>query len=142
MAYAPDYGLAMLQSGVGEDAAISFSPFYLTHISMLEDRGFTTSVNVPIGKVDHALTVDFSADALDKMLSFGPDNTAQLALDWLQSDPISATLDLPEPIELDISLIFGEVQSNDDEHYVPMVVQQVLPPYGLLDQYQVGEDGK
>ena len=141
MAYAPDYGLAMLQSGFEEDATISFSPFQISHISMLSDGNFSTSVNVPIGETDHALTADFSPDTLGEILSLSSDDTVQLVFDWLKSNPVNDTLELPEPIILDITLAFGELQSNEDESYLPLIIQEVLSPYELLDQYQ-GDDDK
>ena len=141
MAYAPDYGLAMLKSGMDEASTISFSPFNLTNISMLGDGDFTTSVNVPIGEVEHALSVDFSPAMLGNILSLGPDDTAKLVLDWLKRTPAVATFELASPIAFDVLLVFGEPQSNDDEVYVPLVVQEVLPPYGLLERYE-DEGGK
>ena len=136
MTYAPDYGLAMLEMGMEDDATISFSPFYLTHISTLGDGGFTTSVNVPIGEVEHALSVDISPAMLGNILSLGPDDTAELVFAWLKNLSASDTLELPNPIEFDVSLGFGEPQGNDDETYVPLIIQSVLPPYELVAQSQ------
>ena len=133
--YAPDYGVAMLKMGMEENDTISFSPFQLTHLSPLAEGGFTTSVNVPIGEVEHALTIDISADMLGQILAYGTDETAELVLSWLKTPPLSDTLELVDPIEFDVSLGFGEPQENDDEVYVPLVVQSVLPAYGLLEQH-------
>ncbi len=122
----------MLEMGM---TTISFSPFQLTHLSPLAEGGFTTSVNVPVGEIDHALTVDISADMLGQILALGTDETVELVLNWLKTPPLSDTLELANPIEFDVSLGFGEPQENDDEVYVPLVVQSVLPAYGLLEQY-------
>lgn len=133
-AYAPDYGVAMLEMGMGDDATIRFSPFHLTHLSALAEGGFTTSVNVPIGEVEHALTVDISPDMLGQILALGTDETAEIVFSWLKTPPLSGTLELADPIEFDVSLGFGEPQENGDEVYVPLVVQSVWPVYGLLEQ--------
>ena len=137
MTYAPDYGVAMLEMGMEEDATISFSPFRLTHLSPLAEGGFTTSVNVPVGDVDHALTVDISPDMLGEILAYGTDETAEMVLNWVKTPPLSDTLELAIPIEFDVCLGFGEPQENDDEVYVPLVVQSVLPAYGLLEERAV-----
>lgn len=126
----------MLEMGMEEDATIDFSPFQLTHLSPLAEGGFTTSVNVPIGEVEHALTIDISPDMLGQILAYGTDETAEAVFDWLKTPPLKDTLELASPIEFDVSLGFGEPQENDDEVYVPLVVQRVLPAYGLLEQYQ------
>ena len=132
--YAPDYGLAMLEMGMEEDATISFSPFHLSHLSALDGGDFTTSVKAPIGEVEHALSVDLSPAMLAKMLAFAPQETVQAVLNWLQGAAVGDTLELPAPVVCDVSLAFGEPQGNDEETYVPLVVEDVLPAYGLLDR--------
>lgn len=80
--------------------------------------GKTLHGEVCIGDVEHAILVDLSLT----MLALGPQGNGP------------ARARLVAPIVCDVTLIFGEPEQNEDETYVPLLVQEVSPASALLDR--------
>ncbi len=122
----PDYGLAMLERyGIPEGVTVSFADFALPHISYIGSGSFSTLVGLDIDNVTHALSVDFSAELLGRILSFVNDGKAQEVLDWTAAGCKPTTLELDEPIHFSVVCKFGSIQDNEKERYVPLIAQEV-----------------
>ena len=68
MAFRPDYGLALLRSGVHRDFQSFFYTLHLDHITGVAPNEFTTLLTVSLDGVEHALSLDFNRDMLNDIL--------------------------------------------------------------------------
>jgi hypothetical protein len=125
MPYAPDYGLMLLNQGHDKDFLVTFSTFRLSHISAVEPGLFTTIVNIPGGDIDFAMSVDFSDEILQNIISHCPQESSDAIVNWANDLRGSATLQLPEPVIFSLVAQLGEVQTNGQESYAPFVAQSV-----------------
>jgi hypothetical protein len=127
MAFCPDYGLALFRSGVDRDFQSFFYTLHLNHISATAPYQFTTLFTVPFEGCDHALSLDFSADALDEILEFALPETASRVRAWVRNLSGPGTLDLPESITFGARATLGVDQQAEKEIYVPLIIQEVFP---------------
>jgi hypothetical protein len=126
MAFRPDYGLAPIRSGVDPDFQAFFYTLHLDHISAIGPNQFTTLLTVMLEGSEHALSLDFSADQLNRILEHAQPATVARARRWLQQLCGEATLDIPERITFGARASLGEEQQAEKERYVPLVIQEVF----------------
>lgn len=131
MAYAPDYGLWLKNQGADEGFVIDFVSFRLDHISAVEPDLFTTMANIPFGDDFHALTMDFDFEILQAIIPYCTDETADEIVEWANNlSEAGSTLQLPVSPIFAVTMKLGELQSNNEESYVPLVTQKI---YGYED---------
>jgi hypothetical protein len=126
MAFFPDYGLALLRSGVNRDFQSFFYTLHLDHISSTAPNQFTTLFTVMLEGEDHALSLDFSADDLNDILEYAQPETASRVRAWVQRLRGPDTLDIPERITFGARASLGEEQQAEKEYYVPLIIQEVF----------------
>jgi len=69
MGFAPDYGLKLKSQGVPPDFEAVFLPFELFALAVNPPENlYTTTSNVDVEGVPHALTLDFDRETFDQML--------------------------------------------------------------------------
>lgn len=126
MAFCPDYGLALLRSGVNRDFQSFFYTLHLDHISATGPNQFTTLFTVMLEGRDHALSLDFSADDLNYILEHAQSETASRVRAWVQRLRGPETLNIPERITFGARATLGEEQQAEKERYVPLIIQEVF----------------
>ena len=126
MAFRPDYGLALLRTGVNRDFQSFFYTLHLDHITAIGPNQFTTLITVMLEGSEHALSLDFSADDLNDILEHAQPATASRARTWVQQLRGVATLDIPEHITFGARAALGEEQQAEKERYVPLIIQEVF----------------
>ena len=126
MSYRPDYGLALLRSGVNRDFESYFYSLRLQNITAIAPEKFTTMLVVNLNGVDHALSLDFSSDDLGDILDFADPATVARVRSWVQGFHGVDTIELPQPIPFGARAALGEEQRAEKEIYVPLIVQEVF----------------
>jgi hypothetical protein len=131
MSFHPDYGLALLRSGVNRDFQSYFYALHLDHITAVGPNQFTTLFNVMYDGKEHALSLDFGADELNDILDFAEPATASEIRGWVQRLRGVDTLNLPKRVTFGARASLGEEQRAEKERYVPLIVQEVFPAQTL-----------
>ena len=126
MSFLPDYGLALLRTGVDRDFRSYFYTLQLDHLSTSGRDRFTTLLRISRGGVDYALSFDFSRDILNDVLESAPPACKSAVRDWLLRGVRTHTLELPELVTFGASAYLGEEQRAAKETFVPFIIDRVL----------------
>ncbi len=126
MSFAPDYGYWLMNNSAAPDVEINFANFYLDHISAVEPGSFTAAINIAVDDVPHALSIDFDTSILQDIVNLCPDEIGELIVEWVSNSPDLGTLELPEPVFFGVIAKLGQPQTNNQEMFVPLVVQKVF----------------
>ena len=59
MAFAPDYGLRLMQIGLSREVEITFYDVPLTHFEVIAPGRYCTTANTVVEGTEYALTFDF-----------------------------------------------------------------------------------
>ena len=99
----PDYGLFLAAQGVTRDVEHFFYDFRLYEISVLGEGQYTTMVNLPAEGEVYAMSLDFDAITLQKILQRSPDQVRDPVERELAADPVtSRTIELAQPIQVGV----------------------------------------
>jgi hypothetical protein len=139
MAFRPDYGLALLRSGVNRDFQSSFYALHLDHITAISANQFTTLITIMLNGAEHALSLDFTTDELNDILEHALPRTAARVRAWVQQLRSVGTLEIPERIMFGAHASFGKEQQAEKERYLPFVIQKVFAcsPHMSLDDFGI-----
>ena len=78
MGLAPDYGLKLKSQGVPPDFEAAFHPFELFALAVnLHENLYTTTSNVDVEGLPHALTLDFDRETFDQTLALLPEEVSR-----------------------------------------------------------------
>jgi hypothetical protein len=127
MTFLPDYGLALIRSGVSPDFESIFYSINIDHISVVAPGQFTTLFKMNLEGVEHALSLDFGRDKLDLILEMARPKTCAKVQAWLRGLRGVSTIQLDEIITFGATTRLGVEQQAEKEKYVPLVIQQVFP---------------
>jgi hypothetical protein len=123
----PDYGLFLASQGVTRDVEHFFYDFRLYEISVLGGGQYTTMVNLPAEGEVYAMSLDFDAITLQKILQRSPDQVRDLVRRELAADPSTPrTIELAQPIQLGVVARLGVEQIVAKEEFIPLVAQRLL----------------
>lgn len=126
MSFAPDFGMRLVRDGASRDLDIYLVPFELDHISIVDDKSFTTMANMEVDGEPHAVSLDFDLEILEAIAALCSDETAQLIWRELARNLFAGfTLELPEPVAFAVTAKLGRLQTADQEQYVPLIAQSV-----------------
>jgi hypothetical protein len=82
--------------------------------------------NVEVYGETHAISLDFGLEILGAILSLCPDEIAQfIGTDLTNNAFVGHTSELPAAITFAVTARLGELQTADQEQYVPLVAQSV-----------------
>ncbi len=122
--YAPDYGVFLRRIGAVDNMRF-VAPFCrCCFIAKIEDGRYTTITSIP-GDVDMAMSLDFSEEMLNKLLSFQPEGLAKATLQALKRQPYHFSID-PSVCQFEFGVVAhltSEVVSNAEESYIPFEVE-------------------
>jgi hypothetical protein len=125
--FAPDYGLWLKRQGKPPDFQLVLIPFGLFALGVdLPANLYTTTSDTDVDGVPHALTLDFDRETFDQTVALLPEEFRGIIEAALEKDPSQPYLfKFPTPVQIVVTAGFGEMQTNDDESYVPMKVLSV-----------------
>lgn len=126
MSFVPDFGMRLVRDGASRELDVHLVPFQLDHISVVDEESFTTMSNVEVYGETHAISLDFDLEILGAIMSLCPDEIAHfIATDLMNNSFAGHTSELPEPINFAVTARLGELQTADQEQYIPLLAQSV-----------------
>lgn len=127
MNYKPDYGLKLLNDGVSSNIDLHFSEFPLFSLTLLGKNQYSTMLEMPMDGVVYALSLDFNQEQLDNILSNANTNSVNIIKTELLRDSVTPrTIDYEEKIIFDAIAQIGDLQSNQNESFAPLVLKNML----------------
>ncbi len=127
MSYKPDYGLRLMNSGVGRHVDHFFYNFRLYSLTVLDHGQYSTMVEIPREGEMYALSLDFNQAQLEQILLRASSDVAAFLHQEISLDPSS-----PRTIDFDGEAVFGvrarlgQVQRIERESFVPLIAQEIL----------------
>jgi hypothetical protein len=127
MSYKPDYGLRLMNSGVGRHVDHFFYDFRLCSLTMLNRGQYSTMVDLSYESEVCALSLDFNQQQLEQILSkASPELVAFLGKE-ISRDPFSPrTIDFDGQVAFAVRARLGQLQVAQQESFVPLVAQEIL----------------
>ncbi len=122
----PDYGLHLLEQGLGH-VAQHFYALPLDHLTLLEPgEGFTTLVNPESGGHLYAASFDI-ADALwEELLAALPEDVVNEMIAELERiESVPHTVELPRVVRAQVVARPGRPQRGAHDTFVPLVVERI-----------------
>jgi hypothetical protein len=127
MSFKPDYGLQLLNSGVGRDVDQFFHNFRLYSLAVLGFGQYSTVVDFPLDGELYALSVDFNQQHLEQILAAAPPEIAEHIRGKLSQDPASCrTINFTGEVAFGLRARLGQVETAQNERFVPLIVQEIL----------------
>ena len=122
----PDYGLKLYKDGISKDIDLTFFDFPLSDLTILSQGQYSSIVNITADNIEYALSLDFNQTQLTEILLNSKSNSVRIIKDELKQDSISPrAIDFEDKISIDIVARLGDIEVNQDESYVPFVLQEV-----------------
>lgn len=126
MAFKPDYGLHLASTGITSNVILHFPEFRLFTITVLGGGYFSTTNEYPVADQSYALSVDFNADQLRKIISLADEKTYNYAVEILQKDAYTQReIELPNYIAFNLTAHLGELQKSVYEEFIPLVANSI-----------------
>ena len=127
MGYKPDYGLKLMNSGVGAEVDHYFHDFRLYSLTVLGRGQYSTMVDFPLEGEVCALSLDFSQRQLEQILSKASPELSGFIRDQISRDPSSPrTIDFDGEVAFEVRARLGQLQVIQRESFVPLVAQEIL----------------
>lgn len=137
--YKPDYGLALLKTGINQDTKLYFYSFTIYGIDILSQGKFSTMVEMPYDGEPYVLSLDFNDSQLDTILEQSNSKSVQYIKNELLADPYTPrSIDFTEPIVCDVVAKLGTLQGNNEESFVPLILIEASSSKGdqtINDKY-------
>jgi len=121
---APDYGLMILRSGLG-NVRQSFYDVPLSHITFSAPGLYSSLVNKIHAGIEYAVSFDFSTDQEQSLLTKLSPSTRASVLLALQGAKPGATVAFEAPVRVDLHCRLGKLEKGTNEEFVPLIVEQV-----------------
>ena len=127
MSFKPDYGLKLFNDGISRTVDHNFYDFRLYSLTVLGRGEYSTMVEIPFDGQVYAMSLDFSQNHLDKILSKAPQNISRHLNGELSRDPNNPrTIDFEGEVVLGVRARLGELQRVQKESFVPFVTQEIM----------------
>ena len=127
MSYKPDYGLRLMNSGVGRHVDHFFYDFRLYSLTVLNRGQYSTMVDLPREGEACALSLDFNQEQLEQILSKASPQLGAFLRKELARDPSSPrTIDFEGEVAFAVRARLGQLQVVQRESFVPLVAQEIL----------------
>ena len=132
--FRPDFGLAVLQSGLGfvdgKKTTQIFTSVHVISIAKLDETTF--SVNAICGNPEEGefmATFDFGPDVMQQLLSVLSASSAESIRESIQRQPFVYYVEEGRIFDIGVSARLGDnVHSNENESYCPFVALQFIGP--------------
>jgi hypothetical protein len=127
MDFKPDYGVRLMKDGFSSAMALNFYDFRLYNLTVLGRGQYSTMVTMPYAGEQHALSLDFTAAQLDKILTKAS-QTLRISLKaQLTADPATPrTIDFDGEVSFGVRARLGKIQKVQQESFVPLVAEEIL----------------
>ena len=127
MAFAPDYGLRLMQDGISSEVDQFFYDFRLFSLTVLARGEYSTMAQVPLAGEMHALSLDFNHEQLVQILAKAAPPLATFIRAELARDPSTPRhIDFQGFIAFGVRARLGQIQTAPKEQYVPLITQEIL----------------
>ncbi|MBN2280486.1 MAG: hypothetical protein JXQ65_07900 [Candidatus Marinimicrobia bacterium] len=126
MSFKPDYGFYCLQNGIKPDMDLHFYNFCIFDISIIGKDQFSTTVDISINGKYFALTLDFSHERLNKILSKAIPQIRNHIENEINRDPnTNRVIEFKQEIECIVTARLGEVQQGLYEEFLPLIATEI-----------------
>jgi hypothetical protein len=127
MSYKPDYGLRLMNTGVGREVDHFFYSFRLYSLTVLNRGQYSTMVDLPCESEVCALSLDFNEGQLEQILAKASPELVAFLRKEISRDPSSPrTIDFEGEVAFAVRARLGQLQVVQRESFVPLVVQEIL----------------
>ena len=127
MSYKPDYGLRLMNSGIGRDVDQFFYDFRLYSLTVLGRGQYSTMVHLPWEGEICALSLDFNDRQLEDILEKASPELSAFIRKEISRDPSTPrTIDFEGEVTFAVRARLGPIQLIQRENFVPLVTQQIL----------------
>ena len=127
MSFKPDYGLRLLSQGYGQHVGHNFYDCRLLSLTVLGAGQYSTTVDCPLVGEMHALSLDFTGQQLDQILSKAQPKLTDYIRKEIARDPSTPrTIDFAGDVPFAVRARLGGVQQAEYETFVPLVAQEIL----------------
>jgi len=127
MTFKPDYGLGLLRQGYRRQVAVAFYDCRLLNLMILGAGQYSTTVDCPLAGDMHALSLDFTGEQLEQILSKASPQLSMLLHDEITRDPCTPrTIDFEGEVPFGVRAHLGELQEAEYESFVPLVAEEIL----------------
>jgi hypothetical protein len=127
MKYKPDYGLFLMNAGVGGEVDQFFYDFRLYSLTVLGVGEYSTMVEYPSDGKLYALSLDFNGQQLQQILATAPPEIARFLRTQLSQAPATCrTIDFSGEAVFGVRARLGQIQRAPKESFVPFVAQEIL----------------
>ncbi|MBU0500347.1 MAG: hypothetical protein KJ558_10950 [Gammaproteobacteria bacterium] len=127
MSFKPDYGLKLRNDGISQKVDHNFYDFRLYSLTVLGRGEYSTMVEMPFDGNVYAMSLDFSQNHLDKILSKAPQSISRFLNGELSRDPNTPrTIDFDGEVVFGVRARLGELQRVQKESFVPFVAQEIM----------------
>ncbi len=127
MAFHPDYGLLLHMERVGSGVRQYFYEVPIDRLSIINDDLFSTTLNMSVQGKMYAVSFDFPAHLFAQVISYASHDcreAAALAIKSREAWPV--TISMREPFSIGLCAHLGELQRNENEKFIPLVVDEVF----------------
>jgi hypothetical protein len=133
MTLRPDYGLFRHRQQVGSDVRQYFYEVPIDTLLIINDGLFCTTLNMTVEGAVHAVSFDFPAHLFAQVIGYASHESQESAARAIKSRKTwPLTITLREPFSIGLRAHLGELQRNENEEFIPLVVDEV---------FAVGEEG-
>ena len=127
MSYKPDYGLRLMNSGIGRDVDQFFYDFRLYSLRVLGRGQYSTMVHLPWEGEICSLSLDFNNRQLEEILAKASPELSAFIRNEISRDPSTPrTIDFGGEVAFAVRARLGPMQVIQRESFVPLVTQQIL----------------
>ena len=126
MSFKPDYGLRLMNTGVGREVDHFFYDFRLYSLTVLGRGQYSTMVHLPCESEICALSLDFNQRQLEQILSKASPELSAFVLSEISRDSSPRTIDFEGEVAFAVRARLGQPQTAQRESFVPLVAQEIL----------------
>lgn len=123
--YQLDYGMYIKRLGASEDFKFIGVAINSNFIAKIEDDLYSTTTVIP-GDIEYVMSLDFSREQLNDLLSILPDDLANLLSIGLKRQPYVVQLENREFQFGVVAKLTNEIIHNAEESYIPFEVEEFM----------------
>ncbi len=122
----PDYGIALSNDGVLSETIIHFHVFPFSSITIINEKHFSTFLNIDYKGIPHALSADFDLEIMNELLLIIPPEMKEIIESTIGKPAFFGnTIDFKETKYIRIATKLGNLQISSNENYMPLIIQEI-----------------
>lgn len=125
--YKPDCGMYFLKMGKKPGFLYILYMVHTNTIAQVSKDKYTTSTVVTFGDQEFLATFDFDSTHLEILLRLLPNQQAEKVKNALSCQPFQIHTEKEEFLFGVVSELGNKIQENNEEQYVPFVVNEIIP---------------